>query len=453
MGKSKFNLLPGQREFFEIPHNFKTDVALYQGGYGSGKTWSGSLLGILLALRYPGIMGLVGAQTLRLLIDTTLKQYFKHLDMMGIQYSYLKGENKIIFENGSEILFRHLEEDDKLKSLNLGFVEIEEMSDIPYATFLMLLGRLRQEQEPTWKNFRYRLFGHTNPELSRGWIYENFARNPKSNYRRILAPTTQNIYLPKGYIETMKESYNEDYFRMYVLGEDIDCSQGLLTKHFNRDVQLREDIKIDAKNPIHITCDFNIDPMCWYICQHNNGNVYVLRELVNTSTTTLESTQVLANVLTNYKNCVIIINGDSSGNSNTTKGADYIIMKNELTKQGFSNVEVRILPKNPDIQYRINCWNNMIYGPDKKHHIFIHPSCKYLLYNIENLEVEPGTSRPKKVSGGKLRSDPFAKYLIHPIDAVSYLVCLYYPIKALHVTEFGDNNTLTDTLGDKYKEY
>lgn len=448
----KYTLLPGQRKFFEIPHDYETDVALYQGGYGSGKTFSGSLLGILLALRYPGIVGLVGAQTVGLLRDTTLKQYLEHLDNMGIQYSYAKTESKIIFENGSEILFRHLEEDDKLKSLNLGFVEIEEMSDIPYATFLMLLGRLRQEKKPGWHNFRYRLFGHTNPEQSRGWIYENFVTHPKSNYRRVLAPSTDNIYLPKGYLDTMKESYNEDYYNMYVLGKDIDFAQGLLTKHFNKDAQVLEEIDIDPKKPIHITCDFNIDPMCWYVCQHYNGNVYILRELVRTNTTTQESTVALADILTSYKDCDIIINGDSTGNSDTTKGADYIIMRNELKKLGFTNVDVRILPKNPPIPYRINCWNNMIYGPDKKPHVFIRPNCKYLLYNIENLEVEPGTSRPKKVSTGKLKSDPYAKFLIHPIDAVSYLICLYYPIKDVNLQSFG-STPMSDAFEGKYKDY
>ena len=42
----KYNLLDKQREFIEIPHNASLDVAIYQGGFGSGKTWCGSLLGI-----------------------------------------------------------------------------------------------------------------------------------------------------------------------------------------------------------------------------------------------------------------------------------------------------------------------------------------------------------------------------------------------------------------------
>ena len=151
-----YELLPAQKEFLEVgDHDSDIDVALYQGGFGSGKTFSGSLLGIILALKYPGIRGLVGAQTYILVRDTTLVSYFEHLDKMGLQegvdYNYLKAESKLVFSNKSEILFRHLEEPDKLKSLNLGFVELEEMSDIPRSTFDMLLGRLRQEKKPSGK--------------------------------------------------------------------------------------------------------------------------------------------------------------------------------------------------------------------------------------------------------------------------------------------------------------
>ena len=151
-----YNLLPAQKQFLELgDHNSDIDVALYQGGFGSGKTFSGSLLGIILALKYPKIRGLVGAQTFVLVRDTTLVSYFEHLDKMGLEggkdYNFLKAECKLVFTNGSEILFRHLEEPDKLKSLNLGFVELEEMSDIPRSTFDMLLGRLRQEKGKDWE--------------------------------------------------------------------------------------------------------------------------------------------------------------------------------------------------------------------------------------------------------------------------------------------------------------
>ena len=49
----KYKLLPKQREFIEVPHDYSLDVAVYQGGFGSGKTFAGSLLGILHALKFP----------------------------------------------------------------------------------------------------------------------------------------------------------------------------------------------------------------------------------------------------------------------------------------------------------------------------------------------------------------------------------------------------------------
>ena len=91
-----FELLPAQKEFFLIPESNTSnrDIALYMGGYGSGKTFCGALMGICLALKYVGIRGLVGAQTYTLVRDTTLKQYIEHLDSMGfidgVHYEYKK---------------------------------------------------------------------------------------------------------------------------------------------------------------------------------------------------------------------------------------------------------------------------------------------------------------------------------------------------------------------------
>ena len=101
----EYKLNPAQKEFLEyvdVP-GYDIDVALYQGGYGSGKTFSGSLLGILLCLRYPGIVGLVGAQTLPLVRDTTIVSYKEHFDRMGLKcgtdWVEYKSENKIVFSN------------------------------------------------------------------------------------------------------------------------------------------------------------------------------------------------------------------------------------------------------------------------------------------------------------------------------------------------------------------
>lgn len=433
-----YKLLPAQQEFLHIGnHDSDIDVALYQGGFGSGKTFSGSLLGIILALRYPGIRGLVGAQTFTLVRDTTLVSYMEHLENMGLQdgvdFTYLKAENRLVFSNKSEILFRHLEEPERIKSLNLGFVEIEEMSDVPRSTFDMLLGRLRQTRKPEWgDNFKYRLFGHTNPQQTKGWVYEYFVDNKPDNYRRIIAPTTENEKnLPKGFIESMKQRYSEEYFKRNVLGEDMDFVSGLATKGFSRADNIRNDIEVDKTKPLYIACDFNTDPMCWFVCQHYNGNIYYLYELVENFTDTLHQTRLLGEILTEtgFKNHQIIITGDCSGRYEKTTGSDYKIMRAEFSKMGFTNVSFDVGKSNPPITYRYNCWNNMMRGEDGVPHIFIHEDCKYLIYDIENLVQEEGTGKPKKPTTYQMKNDPKAKYLTHPTDACGYVAMRYYPIK------------------------
>ena len=103
-----YKLLKAQRNFLEIPHDYSLDVAVYQGGYGSRKTFAGSLLGILLALKFPGIRGLVGVQTYTFVWDTTLQTYFEHLENFGFaegkDYDWSSSLQKLTFKNGSEIL-------------------------------------------------------------------------------------------------------------------------------------------------------------------------------------------------------------------------------------------------------------------------------------------------------------------------------------------------------------
>ena len=303
-----YKLLKSQREFLEIPHDYTLDVAVYQGGYGSGKTFSGSLLGILLALKFPGIRGLVGAQTYTLVRDTTLQTYFEHLDNFGftegIDYTWSATMQTLTFSNHSEILFRHFDEPNKLKSLNLGFVEIEEMSDIPYDTFKMLLSRMRQKIKPHWKGFRYRIFGHTNPETQKGWVYQTFIENPPPNYRLISAPTTQNIYLPEGYCDELKKLYDEEYYNIFVLAKTGNYSSGLVVKDFTK--ENIKDITYQPEMDLYISCDFNVDPMCWVLAHKTEDKVFYFDEIAMENTTTAKACEEICHRYPNHKGQIII---------------------------------------------------------------------------------------------------------------------------------------------------
>ena len=426
----EYKLLKAQREFLEIPHNYTLDVAVYQGGYGSGKTFAGSLLGILLALKYPGIRGLVGAQTYTLVRDTTLQTYFEHLEQIGFaegkDYEWSSSLQKLTFKNGSEILFRHFDEPNKLKSLNLGFVEIEEMSDIPYDTFKVLLSRMRQRPRKDWKHFTYRIFGHTNPELQRGWIYKTFVENPAVNYRLITAPTTQNIYLPEGFCDELKKVYDEQYYRIFMLAQNGDYSSGLVVKDFT-DENIKN-ISYQPEMDLHISCDFNVDPMCWVLAHKTEDKVFYFDEIAMENTTTARACEEFCRRYPNHKG-KIIINGDASGDNRscTSEYTNYVIIKKKLLQYGY-DVEIRIKAYNPPIKTRIAAFNAKIRNADGEICLYVDKKCEKLLYNIYNLKYKEGTSRIDIPTYQQIKQSKELKFLSHPMDAASYLVDFYWPI-------------------------
>lgn len=425
-----YKLLKAQREFLEIPHDYSLDVAVYQGGYGSGKTFAGSLLGILLALKFPGIRGLVGAQTYTLVRDTTLQTYFEHLDNFGFtegkDYDWSSSLQKLTFKNGSEILFRHFDEPNKLKSLNLGFVEIEEMSDIPYDTFKMLLGRMRQKVKKSWKDFTYRIFGHTNPETCRGWVYKTFKENKSPNYRLISAPTTQNVYLPKGFCDELKKVYDAQYYNIFVLAQNGEYNNGLVIKDFS-DENIKE-ITYQPEMDLHISCDFNVDPMCWVFAHKTDDKVFYFDEIAMENTTTAKACDEFYRRYPNHKG-KIIVNGDASGDNRscTSEYTNYVIINKKLLQFGY-DVEIQIKAFNPPIKNRIMAFNSKVRSANGEVCLFVDKKCEKLLYNIYNLKYKEGSSKIDIPTYQQIKQSKELKFLSHPMDAASYLVDFYWPI-------------------------
>lgn len=429
----QYNLLDKQVEFMTIPHDNKLDVAIYQGGYGSGKTWCGSLLGILLARKYAGSRGLVGAKEYELVRKTTLVTYLEHLDMLGykqgVHYTYNKVDKIIKFNNGSEILFSQLDNPEKFKSLNLHWAEIEEASQVTDNTFKQLLGRLRNTYRgKNWGDFRYRLFGHTNPQPNKDWIFERFVEEKHENYRLIIAPTTNNIYLPEHFVKELKNSFDEEYYRINVLGQFGDYNSGLVVKGFS-DNNIKE-LQYCKNLPIHLTCDFNVDPMMWLVAHKDNENVYYFDEIVVENATTEMCFKEFMRRYPN-KESEIIINGDASGDNRSTQSeyTNYAIMRKLLRENGYKNFRFELRDYNPPILNRIASFNARVKTAEGKNHLFVDKKCKYLLKNIYNLKYKEGTTIIDVPTINQIKQDRDKKFLMHIFDSASYLTEYYWRIR------------------------
>jgi phage terminase large subunit len=137
---------------------------------------------------------------------------------------------QIRFPNGSKILFRGMDKVEKLKSINnISLIWIEECSEVKYAGFKELLGRLRH---PTLK---LHMILSTNPVGMDNWTYKHFFYDRKE--KRLTLQDTMlykertivlndvyyhhstaddNLFLPASYIEQLDEMklYDPDLYRV-----------------------------------------------------------------------------------------------------------------------------------------------------------------------------------------------------------------------------------------------
>lgn len=445
-----YNLLPAQREFIHVPQELDLCIDVYQGGYGSGKTFIGSLRGLALCQKYPGIRGLACAKTYPLLRDTTLQTYFEHFDafnwIQGADYEWKVSEQKLSFPQwgGSEILFRHLEKPFKLKSLNLGWVHIEEMSEVDESVFMMLLSRLRQRGIP-----RHYLFGTTNPQASKGWIHEFFVEKNQGlqsgdgtsiQYRRILAPSTENIHLSAAYLKNMENQFDPEYYRINVLGQDGDYTAGLVSYNFS-DLNI---VKTEYKPELalYLTCDFNVDPMSWACAHWYNGEFHFFDEIVIENTNIEECVDEFCRRYPDHTGG-IVITGDASGNNrsvtakaepaaskvNGKSGTAYTQMLNRFSHNHYpGKVRVDIRVANPGISDRVAAWNAAVCNTNGIRRVFISLRCKWLIWNCNNLRYKEGTGIIEEPNTNDIKQNAKLKFTKHVWDAASYLVEKYDPI-------------------------
>lgn len=284
-------ILPKQKDFISAVEKY----VAYVGGFGSGKTVAGCLAMILIGQAIPNSLILVSRLNYPALKDTTRRTF---LELFPQDWVATKGwketENRLIAQNGTEYLFRHLDMADThqkahIRSLNLTAWLVDEASEIPEDVFLTLAGRLRRKNA----NAHFgRLVG--NP-AGQDWLYKRFfdPRRPPAwmkAHRGITAPTTENIHLPADYVEDKLAIYPSDWVERYIYGSFADFSD-LIYKDFDYRVHVMETgVKCALFNgnmepphdwPTIIGIDIGgVDPWAFlFIKVAPNGMLFVMNEI------------------------------------------------------------------------------------------------------------------------------------------------------------------------------
>ncbi len=326
----------------------------------------------------------------------------------------------------SEIVFKGMNDltADGIKSYE-GFSDawIEEAQNFSLNSF--------QKLDPTIRQNDSQIFVTMNPETVKDAVLYEIENFHKEDALIIHINYFDNPFCPapmRKMAEQIKIHKPEDYRHIW-LGEPIDIIKNNVVKNFSQD-NIKSINYIDDID-LHLSCDFNVDPMCWVLAHKTADKVFFFDEIVMENTTTVECIDKFCSRYPNHKG-KIIVNGDASGDNRSVASeyTNYIQIKNRLFAFGYRNVEFRLKHFNPPIKNRVAAWNNKIITNSGKREIIISPKCKWLIYNCENLKYKEGTNKIDVPTIRQIKQDKNQKYLTHPFDAASYLVDFYFPVKS-----------------------
>ncbi len=274
--------LPKQKLFFDAALDKDgPQFTAYFGGVGSGK----SLILCITMLAQGVIHGgeyAIARQYMPELRRTTYKQFLDILPReLLVQERVADAEIHVKSATGKPAIFYFvgLDEPEKLRSLNLSGVGIDEASQVSEEAFLLLQSRLRNK-----KGLR-KILLVGNP-AGHNWVYNYFVKQDmfktpeaKKQYKMIVAPSTENSHLPAGYVQRMLDTYSPERVQREIMGS-WDAFEGQVYNEFRRDVHVIHPFKIPEDWTRVIGADHGYrNPTAWVWGAVNpDGDIYVYRE-------------------------------------------------------------------------------------------------------------------------------------------------------------------------------
>jgi hypothetical protein len=251
-------------------------------------------------------------------------------------------------------------------------------------------------------------------------MHKIFIEERREGYGTVRFTTYENKYIPSSAIDELKGDYDEKFAQQELMGEIV-TFDGQVYYAFNRkdnagDIALKK-AQYNPHAPLRLSCDFNVDPMAWEICQFGVNQfsglpeVYWIDEIYLRNSNTVEACREFKSRYPVHM-AGLYIYGDATGKARSTNSnvTNWQIIKEELGKYGVHNM---VLPKNPAERDRVNSTNAMLKNSAGVVRTFINPNkCKHLIRDCEQVSYKEGSVQIDKTKNFDLT---------HPSDAAGYL--------------------------------
>ena len=376
--------------YFPMLFNYEHRYEIYYGGAGSGKSVflaQKILIKALNSKRKVLIIRKVGTtikdSVFQLILDTLSK--FRVLPFCKVNLSTYT----IALPNGSIILFKGLDDSEKIKSItDITDIWCEEATELTETDFDQLDLRLRALAK------YLQIFVSFNPVSKANFVYKRwFAEDAVIDQDTVITQTTykDNRFLPESYVKSLedKAKTNPTYYKIYALGEF--CS---LDKLVYNNWKVREFDNKDIVGDLLLGLDFgfvnDISALVAAVLVEESKKIYIFNSWGDTNKTNKELADIIKSL--GFGKSVIICD------SAEPKSIE------ELRRNGVTRARACFKGK-----------DSIIHGIQElqNYEIVIHPRCEDVITEFENYTWK------KDKSTNEYINEPIDKFN-HYLDALRY---------------------------------
>lgn len=332
--------------------------------------------------------------------------------------------NKI---NGSQIIFRGMDDPEKIKSIQgVTRVWFEEVTEFDEADINQVNIRLRGNSD-------LQLTGTFNPIDELHWLKKKFFDNPPKNVTLIHTTYLDNKFIDEAY-KLEIESYqtrDPNFYRVYGLGNWGRLTQGgEFYKRFDVSKHIIEPVERDAGKVLHITFDENVNPyVTLNIWQGEGKRVWQIDEInLEDPRNTLADT--LKEFYSRYKpnGTRIFIYGDPSSNKadvKLEKGVNFYALVEKFLIERKYIWERHVQSSAPNVELRGNFINAIFEENYDGCEVFFCSNCKITIADYQYLKQDSDGGKFKEMARNPTTKVAYQKWG-HSTDANDYFLTEYF---------------------------
>lgn len=273
-----------QQEEFVFSDAF---LSAFIGGWGSSKTWGLCERALRMAFENAPIPYLLISPTFRMYRRTLLPTLREVMDKYGLMYieRLSSDDPKMSFpEFGGEIWFETGDRPKHMLGTNVCGVGLDEVSQMTREAFRYAISRARHPAA-----VRHTIDMSTTPE-GFDFVYEALhEREWVGGCTWVQASARDNKFLPPHYVDQLLASLDPVLAKAYIDGEFTPLAQRRVYQAYSRKVHSDGTFGYDAKLPVEIWMDFNVDPMSWVYVQPHGPERWIYREQMLWNSSSLEA--------------------------------------------------------------------------------------------------------------------------------------------------------------------